>query len=191
MKNLVIFIGLIGILISFAFVTRNSGKKNNINPTCAIEHNDVCPDCNGAGNRICTTCNGNQTVTIKYECNGCYARGTVPCTDNGCNGSGYVACTYQLCNNGLVTGGCSVCYGKSAEEIANCRKCSGSGTETIQCIYCAGRGEKCHTSCNCSGQKTCPTCYGDKILSREASCGRCEGNGYTKCQRCNGTGEVK
>ena len=189
MKKKITVFGVLVLTVLFAFVPKNSTYDRAINNQLSVYNYDVCPDCNGAGNIICITCKGNKSIPGKVECSGCNAKGKKDCTA-GCNGSGYIQCTYTNCNNGTVTGSCAVCYGKSAEEIKNCRSCQGTGRASVQCNYCKGKGEICHTYCKCTGQTDCTQCNGEKYFTRDWPCGDCGAVGFKKCRRCSGTGKV-
>jgi len=65
---------------------------------------------------------------------------------------------------------------KISEEMANCRKCDGSGLAA--CEACYG-----------SGWRRCPQCRGrGRIITgtRTYPCRSCDGKGYAKCGKCSG-----
>jgi DnaJ-class molecular chaperone len=192
MRNLAVFISIVGLLTSFVYVNSSSGEVAKVNSAYTIEHSDVCPDCNGAGNLICTTCDGDRYIPHTIDCSKCAGKSTrdgyIDCLN--CKGTGNVDCPNQYCKRGLSTTPCNGCSGKSEKEIDKCTVCRGMGSITVDCETCEGRGTVRDEICDGRGDFECTNCEGSGEIDGKYACEDCNGAGYKKCIRCKGTGEI-
>lgn len=183
---------------------------------CQDGYVGLCKKCKGEGRFICPTCKDEEMLCVKCKGSGQIIKNGKKIECSKCGGQGKAStgsreedgCKCPTCsgpsswmgywsNPGSID--CEECEGHGRIKCSNCKDKEGSMPPgNIACVDCHGVGENDCPNCRW-GSIECDPCNGSGILGE---CPSCEGSGksddcasckdgFTKCSRCNGTGEGK
>ena len=126
-------------------------------------------------------------MSVYFNCDTCYGRGSIKCTD----------CKCPTCDSiGRIKQQCGQC--KSTTRMT-CARCSGTGKVLRKKGWFSDKYDTC-SRCNGSLQETCRTCKSGYIevtclvckgTGAKPNCLQCRGQGKISCNACSGTGKIR